>query len=961
MDGRFLRACVACAAWSISLVALAADRLVPAVYPTIQAAIDASVAGDTVLIAPGAYNERLDTKGKAITVKGQFGYAQTIVDPVGTGGVLLSAQTGETTSTVIEGITFRNALSGAVRVVSAGLTIRSCRFLGNNGSNGSAISLTSASLVAEDSEFLSNGVSNCAYGGAVYATSGASVRFQRCSFIGNRASIQGGALSIAGAGAVTLTLMDCSFSDNRTTSTSSANGGGALWVENCAALSVERCQFEGSSTRGPGAAIRAQNTPILLRSTAFQANTCDGGASPLGGAIALSNCSGTIESCSFTNNLVAGSCSGGSMYLSGSSPVVRECVFTGCRAAGTVNGPALGGSVGLANGAAPSFFDCAWSAPVADGAALNVCCGPYYWTAYGGALYAPAGCHPRLVRCAITGARARVSVSGSSPHWSDAWGGALWLGGSNAQIEDCVFTDCRAVDESTVGFHDSYGGAIYCENLARPVITRTRFVGSQARHGGAIYATGQSAPFILSCAFTGGSSAVDGGVLYSTSSIPVFAGCLFESNSSPTGSVVYSTGTGSNRPSIGTSVFCGNPGVDVVGPWYDEPGNTMLESCPGDCNGNGLNDAWEIASGQAGDCNANQTPDACEIAAGAADCDSDGVPDACEVVGNDANQDGIPDDCQQEFIGLVTEIVPLTDAGTGLPSGAVCWRVYAQLASPKTTVLGMFGDSIDTLSVTAAGGFWQSPLGGNLASEIQCSAATAGARYDSYLTIGAACADGTPLSQVGIDFSGFAAGNIGLLNQTDGGIVFVTAGGIAAGADRRVLLMQLTTNTGVKPTGRFNLVGEQSAAGGGFEWSAYGVTIPDAALVDCNGNGQHDTLEIAAGTATDCDLSGVPDSCESPAAATDCDSDGTSDFCELFAGARDSNNNGTPDDCECVADATGDGAVNVDDLIDVIVAWGDSMTGGADVDGSGVVDTGDLTLVLNNWGTCTPPAPPGEG
>jgi hypothetical protein len=172
--------------------------------------------------------------------------------------------------------------------------------------------------------------------------------------------------------------------------------------------------------------------------------------------------------------------------------------------------------------------------------------------------------------------------------------------------------------------------------------------------------------------------------------------------------------------------------------------------------------------------------------------------------------------------------------------------------------------------------------------------------------------------------------------------------------------MQLTTNTGVRPIGQFNLVGEESPASGGAEWHAMRLTIPGPVLVDCNTNGQHDVLEIAAGLVTDCDLNGVPDACQSASATSDCDGDGTSDFCEFAAGSSDGNNNGTPDECECVGDVNGDGAVNVEDIIDVIVAWGDVVSGGPDLDGSGVVDSGDLSLVLNNWGTCIPPPPPGS-
>ena len=47
-------------------------------YPTIQAAIDAATAGDTILLADGVFkgpgNRNLDLKGKAITVRSRSGY-----------------------------------------------------------------------------------------------------------------------------------------------------------------------------------------------------------------------------------------------------------------------------------------------------------------------------------------------------------------------------------------------------------------------------------------------------------------------------------------------------------------------------------------------------------------------------------------------------------------------------------------------------------------------------------------------------------------------------------------------------------------------------------------------------------------------------------------------------------------------------------------------------------------------
>ena len=45
---------------------------VPAKFPSIQAAIDSAVPGDTVLVAPGRYYENIRFKGKGIVIASQF-------------------------------------------------------------------------------------------------------------------------------------------------------------------------------------------------------------------------------------------------------------------------------------------------------------------------------------------------------------------------------------------------------------------------------------------------------------------------------------------------------------------------------------------------------------------------------------------------------------------------------------------------------------------------------------------------------------------------------------------------------------------------------------------------------------------------------------------------------------------------------------------------------------------------
>jgi hypothetical protein len=57
-------------------------------------------------------------------------------------------------------------------------------------------------------------------------------------------------------------------------------------------------------------------------------------------------------------------------------------------------------------------------------------------------------------------------------------------------------------------------------------------------------------------------------------------------------------------------------------------------------------------------------------------------------------------------------------------------------------------------------------------------------------------------------------------------------------------------------------------------------------------------------------------------------------------------------DPACPADVNFSGAVDVDDLLMVIGAWGDAPCNAADADGNGAVDVDDLLLVIGAWGLC---------
>lgn len=117
------------------------------------------------------------------------------------------------------------------------------------------------------------------------------------------------------------------------------------------------------------------------------------------------------------------------------------------------------------------------------------------------------------------------------------------------------------------------------------------------------------------------------------------------------------------------------------------------------------------------------------------------------------------------------------------------------------------------------------------------------------------------------------------------------------------------------------------------EQDVYYLRIGD---YDCNGNGIGDEIDLADGTSGDCNNNGIPDECE------------------IAAGTLvDENGNGIPDICDCAGDVTGDGTVDVEDLVQVILDWGpcgDPCP--SDTDGNGFVDVEDLVAVILGWGEC---------
>jgi hypothetical protein len=1029
----------------------AADLHVPAQYPTIQAAVNAAVTGDVVLVAPGTYNEQVTIDGKAITVRSTGTASNTKIDRVNAAGDVFTIRNIATGAVTIQGITVLRTASDAVDVENSTLNLSNfrvlnssravmigtgaqvqandlqCLFLYGGTGAGCFLSTATSSLNLIDGSFqgIGGGDGNC-----VVVVDNADATLQDVLFANNSGG--NGCVRVDGVG--TLNAANCRWQLGNYSAGSVVfiSGAGEVAISNSQFVSLTgRCvhsesgqvvlqNIEHSSHQGLDAGSLAYANSGALSVTNATSINCQGrvGANTGGGWIQVRTAGLVMDTCVVTGFTTrqpdyVGTFQrafGGVVGVLDAGPTVeiRNCEFrqhglSGPGSAYPFNATELRGrSVALRSRQA-LLEGCSFQGGPRD---VNLCCGGQYNYFYVLSEVYGEGSLLTLDNCAFDlSAGGRMSVlldfAGSALIQNSGFKSASYdhptiaaASTGSLLVENSSFESChRAIERSGTGmatvsgsrFVNNYGGGgSAISSLATALTVSECFFKGNGQPS--IYlGDGQNYVLLSNSSFCGSPESeiyrymIEKGENYFN--VDCTDDCdldgLPDSYELNTGLATDCNGNGipDNCDADSGGSDCNANGIpdscDIAGGAADCNANGIPDSCESDCDGDGVPNACEIASG-APDCDANGVPDACqadcdddglidvcEIATGSADCNANGIPDSCEIASGastDFNKDGVIDACQpdMQFAGLELEIVPITNRGLDdlFPSTAVCYRLYAKTTQSASAVLGLFGNASFPMSITATGGFWQSPSGGDLASEVPCdlSGVLPSARFDSWLTIGLPCASGNAAQNTGLDLSAFNKG--GGINDNDG-IVFVQPGVAQsiAGDAKRVLLAQLTTNEAVLPSGLIDVVGR--ASNGVGDWIAYGQSIPTPALVDCNGNGQQDAFDIALGTALDCDQSGVPDSCEYGSATTDCNMNGISDLCDVVSAfSSDLNGNFVPDECECSGDVDGNGRVDVDDIIDVITSWGDTGNSLADVNNDNVVDAADLVIVLAGYGSC---------
>lgn len=167
---------------------------IPAEYITIQAGIDASVSGDTVLVSSGTYLESINFTGKNIIVRSELGMDSTIIQGDSTQRVV-TFESGESPEAMLIGFTIENGNGGILCSGYSDPIIYQCKIRHNNATTpsstfllrwggGGGIAITNSAPLVINTAIYQNESSG--FGGGIYLQA-SFARLVNCVVSGNQA------------------------------------------------------------------------------------------------------------------------------------------------------------------------------------------------------------------------------------------------------------------------------------------------------------------------------------------------------------------------------------------------------------------------------------------------------------------------------------------------------------------------------------------------------------------------------------------------------------------------------------------------------------------------------------------------------------------------------------------------------------------------------------------------------
>jgi len=610
---------------------LAATINVPADYATIQDAIDASVDGDEILVAPGTYtstgDEVINPGGRAITIRGTGTAAETILDGEGQRRVVTIAS-AEGADTVIKGLTitggWTSGFGGGGFMQDSSPTLTACIIKDCSASSGGGLYGIGSNPTLADCTITGNIATGAlgqptGSGGGMFCDGGGAT-LTDCMIADNSAALDGGGLRMGSLYNITteVQLTRCTITGN-----SCGELGGGLTLVADPLMALYDCLVENNTagTKGGGVAVGGTldvdfTGCTIIRNTAIESG---GGfyldAGPTSGWVRLeftAVCDNTpdqiVGSYDGTwwidgggNTISDGSCS--QLNVPADYPTIQAAIdasFDGDEiwvAAGTYtgtgdwvinpNGKAI--SIRALNSAEDTILDGQGQRRVVMGSGGGGDAVIDGFTITGGLADNGGG-----VFCYSSGlSLANCIIKGNTATSLNYGGGGLYCNGGSPRLDNC-----------TVSFNTADNGGGIHSNASSIVMMGCTIVDNNASWGGGVYAY-QGSPTMTYCTIERNTASDQGGgvhVRYATASVmnnltvsdntgewgggiyfaqnsPTLDTCIIARNTAGVAGGGVCSGMFSN-PTLTNSIVCGNSPSQFLGDWTDGGDNAINEVCP---------------------------------------------------------------------------------------------------------------------------------------------------------------------------------------------------------------------------------------------------------------------------------------------------------------------------------------------------------------------------------------------
>jgi parallel beta-helix repeat protein len=258
---------------------------VPGDQPTIQAAINAAQAGDTVLVDPGTYFENINFQGKAITVSSSGGSGVTTIDGGGVDSVV-TFNKSEGNGSVLKGFTITHGKSmfgaGGITISNASPIIDGNVVTANQTcDSGAGVQVAFSSAIVRNNSITNNFRAGCTggIGGGGIAIRGAASAQILNNLIENNqipGTANGGGISLFAAGTPTI-------SGNTIRGNIASENGGGISMVNQSDANIINNLIVGNSASGQGGGVyflvpSGARGPFLVNNTVVNNTASSGGA-----------------------------------------------------------------------------------------------------------------------------------------------------------------------------------------------------------------------------------------------------------------------------------------------------------------------------------------------------------------------------------------------------------------------------------------------------------------------------------------------------------------------------------------------------------------------------------------------------------------------------------------------------------------------------------------------------------